>query len=116
MLQFNLVSRIIVWQAGGGILKLSGTNAVPITIEKTAAKLHLGCARISPDDWINVDGYWNARAAKHPFWRKVLAATSIISKEKLETFWNPTIITRDVRTFVGQAVKCRDFFRDKART
>jgi predicted SAM-dependent methyltransferase len=66
-------------------------------MEKTAAKLHLGCALISPDGWINVDGSWNARAAKHPFWRKVLAATSIISKEKLETSWNPTIITRDVR-------------------
>lgn len=68
-----------------------------MTVGETAAKLHLGCGLITPDGWINMDGSWNARLAKHPFWRKVLAATSIISKDQSSIAWNPKIISRDVR-------------------
>lgn len=60
-------------------------------------KLHLGCGTISPDGWINVDGSWNARLAKHRFWRKVLCATSIISADQSSVAWNPRIHTHDLR-------------------
>jgi predicted SAM-dependent methyltransferase len=81
----------------GGNLSHVAISPVAVTVGKASAKLHLGCGLISPSDWINVDGSWNARLAKHPFWRKILAGTSLISEEKLNLNWNPKIITRDVR-------------------
>ena len=91
------VHTVSITQRAGGILNRVGTSPVGITVGKAATKLHLGCGMISPDGWINVDGSWNARLAKHPFWRKVLTATSIITKDQSNVAWNPKIITRDVR-------------------
>lgn len=80
----------------GGRLSHVGTSA-PVTKVKSDAKLHLGCGTITPDGWINVDGSWNARLAKHPLLRKMLAAASILSRDQSHVPWNPKIITRDVR-------------------
>jgi predicted SAM-dependent methyltransferase len=29
-------------------------------------RLHLGCGLVTPEDWLNVDGSWNARLARYP--------------------------------------------------
>jgi SAM-dependent methyltransferase len=70
---------------------------VPMATSKAATRLHLGCGLITPEGWINVDGSWNARIAKHRFLRKLLTATSIISKDKTGIPWNPKLVSRDVR-------------------
>jgi len=60
-------------------------------------KLHLGCGSYTPEDWINLDGSWNAWLAKHPFVKKILALLHLIPIKQLNIRWNPDIIIHDVR-------------------
>jgi predicted SAM-dependent methyltransferase len=83
--------------SAGGILSNPVTSPLVQSREKKTVKLHLGCGMISPVGWINVDGSWNARVAKYPFLRKMLVATSIISKDQSNVPWDPNIVTQDLR-------------------
>jgi SAM-dependent methyltransferase len=60
-------------------------------------RIHLGCGLITPPGWVNMDGSWNARLAKHPVLRRALHAFHLIPADKLSVPWNPEIIIHDVR-------------------
>lgn len=60
-------------------------------------RLHLGCGLITPPGWINVDGSWNARLAKHPVMRRVLHTLHLLPPDKLEVPWNSEVLIHDVR-------------------
>lgn len=64
---------------------------------KNLVRLHLGCGMTAPPGWVNVDGSWNARLAKHPFLRRALAALHLLSPEKAAVPWNPNIVIHDIR-------------------
>jgi predicted SAM-dependent methyltransferase len=64
---------------------------------KKENKLHLGCGSYTPEDWINLDGSWNAWLAKHPFIKKILALLHIVPKKQLNIKWNPNIVIHDVK-------------------
>lgn len=64
---------------------------------KDKKRLHLGCGSYTPEDWINLDGSWNAWLTKHAFIKKILALLHLISIEQLNTRWNPDIVIHDVR-------------------
>jgi predicted SAM-dependent methyltransferase len=59
--------------------------------------LNLGCGLRTHPDWINVDGSWNARLAKHPFLRKALASLHLMSADKAGIPWSRDIFIHDVR-------------------
>jgi SAM-dependent methyltransferase len=50
-------------------------------------KLHLGCGLTTPAGWLNVDGSWNAKLARWPGTRKMLAVTRMISTENAAVAW-----------------------------
>jgi len=60
-------------------------------------KLHLGCGLVTPEDWINLDGSWNARLAKSPTLKKILGRLRIVPIEQTTILWNPKIVIHDVR-------------------
>ncbi len=60
-------------------------------------RLNLGCGLQTSDDWINIDGSWNARLAKHPSFRRLLSSLQIIAKDKSEIPWSPKIFIHDIR-------------------
>jgi predicted SAM-dependent methyltransferase len=61
-------------------------------------RVHLGCGLTTPSGWVNVDGSWNARLAKHPILRRTLHALHVTSPDKLNVPWNPEILIHDLRT------------------
>jgi len=67
--------------------------------QSVAAKnrLHLGCGLTTPAGWINIDGSWNARLAKHPVLRRIAHSLQLISADKLSVPWDSTILIHDVR-------------------
>jgi SAM-dependent methyltransferase len=60
-------------------------------------RLHLGCGVIAPPGWINIDGSWNARLAKHPVLRRTLHALRVTSADKIQVPWNPEVLIHDLR-------------------
>ncbi len=63
----------------------------------TKNRLHLGCGITTPAGWINIDGSWNARLAKHPILRRLAHSLHMISADKLSVPWDSTILIHDVR-------------------
>jgi SAM-dependent methyltransferase len=60
-------------------------------------RLNLGCGLRTHPSWINVDGSWNARLAKHPFVRKTLSSLRILPTGQAEVVWSRDIFVHDIR-------------------
>src|SRR5256885_5077658 len=60
-------------------------------------RLNLGCGLLTPAGWVNVDGSWNARFAKHPMLRKALSKIGVMPRDKSEIPWDSTIFIHDIR-------------------
>ena len=60
-------------------------------------RLHLGCGTTAPAGWINLDGSWNARLAKHPRLRSVLKTLRLVPRREAEIAWSPDVLIHDVR-------------------
>jgi predicted SAM-dependent methyltransferase len=60
-------------------------------------RLNLGCGLICPPGWINIDSSWNARFAKHPFFRRALSSIGVLSPEQAQIPWVRTVFIHDVR-------------------
>jgi SAM-dependent methyltransferase len=60
-------------------------------------RLNLGCGLCTHPNWINLDGSWNARLAKHPVLRKTLSTVGILSADKAGIPWNRDIFCHDIR-------------------
>ena len=65
--------------------------------EKEPIRLNLGCGLLTSPGWVNVDGSWNARLAKHPALRRALASVGILSRDKSKIPWDSTIFIHDIR-------------------
>jgi predicted SAM-dependent methyltransferase len=63
----------------------------------SSIQVHLGCGLITPPNWVNVDGSWNARLAKHPVLRRALHTLHITEADKIQVGWNPKIVIHDLR-------------------
>ena len=61
------------------------------------ARVNLGCGLRTPSGWINVDGSWNARLAKHPLLRRTLASLKLLPAEKMSIPWSASILVHDIR-------------------
>ncbi|MGH9683811.1 MAG: class I SAM-dependent methyltransferase [Candidatus Acidiferrales bacterium] len=68
-----------------------------MTNAKGLLRLNLGCGLQTADGWINVDGSWNARLAKHPRLRRLLASLHLMAKDKSEIPWSSKIFIHDIR-------------------
>lgn len=73
---------------------MNARGYVPAMKEK---RLHLGCGLNTPEGWINLDGSWNARLAKHSTLRRFLKAFHVLPASLLEVPWSPDILNHDVR-------------------
>lgn len=60
-------------------------------------RLNLGCGLLAPQGWVNVDGSWNARLAKHSLIRRMLSSLRILPPGKMEVPWSSSIFIHDVR-------------------
>ncbi len=60
-------------------------------------RLHLGCGPKTPKGWLNVDGSWNARIAKHPMLRSLAARLGLAPAERFSIPWSSHILIHDVR-------------------
>jgi len=60
-------------------------------------RVNLGCGLITPSGWVNVDGSFNARLAKHPILRRALHALHATSPDKIKVAWNPEILIHNLR-------------------
>ncbi len=60
-------------------------------------KLNIGCGLTAPLGWVNIDNSLNARLAKWPGLRKILAVLHIISFDKANIRWPKDIHIYDVR-------------------
>jgi SAM-dependent methyltransferase len=59
-------------------------------------RLHLGCGLTTPEGWLNVDGSWNARLAKHPRLRALLVAARLVPRSAGEVPWSRDILIHDL--------------------
>jgi predicted SAM-dependent methyltransferase len=59
--------------------------------------LNLGCGLCTHPDWVNIDGSWNARLARHPLLRKTLCSLHILTPEKAGVPWSRDIFIHDIR-------------------
>ena len=61
-------------------------------------KLNLGCGPGAPvlDEWMNLDGSWNAWLAKHSVVRQFLRAFHLLPESLLDMPWRPDVIVHDV--------------------
>jgi predicted SAM-dependent methyltransferase len=66
-------------------------------MEKNYQKLHLGCGLNTPEGWLNIDGSWNARAAKRPFLKKIIKKLRLAPESRLDIPWNHDIFIHDLR-------------------
>lgn len=62
-----------------------------------ALRLNLGCGLLAPTGWVNIDGSWNARLAKHPLIRRALSSLRVLPPGKMEIPWSSRILIHDVR-------------------
>jgi predicted SAM-dependent methyltransferase len=60
-------------------------------------RLHLGCGLNTPEGWIHLDRSWNARLAKHPFWRKIMKTFHFLPEDRKDIPWRPDILIHDLR-------------------
>ncbi len=60
-------------------------------------KLHLGCGLTTPEGWLNVDGSWNARLAKWPLLRSLLAAVRLVPRRQADIAWSRNVFFHDLR-------------------
>jgi predicted SAM-dependent methyltransferase len=60
-------------------------------------RLHLGCGLITPDDWINLDGSWNARLAQHRTLQRLVRASGLLPQRSYEVSWSKNLVCHDVR-------------------
>jgi len=65
--------------------------------DNTLLRLNLGCGLIVPTGWVNIDGSWNARLAKHPGIRRALASLRILPPGRIEIPWSSKVFIHDVR-------------------
>jgi hypothetical protein len=65
--------------------------------ENERIRLNLGCGLLTSPGWVNVDGSWNARLAKHPALRRALASVGLVSRDKSRIPWDSTIFIHDIR-------------------
>jgi len=63
----------------------------------TRLRLNLGCGLRTHPDWVNVDGSWNARLARHPLFRKVLCYLHLLTAEKASVQWSRDVFIHDIR-------------------
>jgi predicted SAM-dependent methyltransferase len=66
-------------------------------MDEQTKRVHLGCGLKTPEDWINLDGSWNAWLAKYPTVRKVLKTLDVLPASIMDIPWNPDIFIHDVR-------------------
>lgn len=66
-------------------------------LEEQLKKLNIGSSRNTVEGWINLDGSWNARLAKHPTLRRVLKSLGVVPSNLLDTSWNTDILVHDVK-------------------
>lgn len=64
---------------------------------KELIRLNLGCGLLTSPGWVNLDGSWNARLAKHPVLRRALSFLHILPPDKMNIPWPSTIFLHDVR-------------------
>ena len=64
---------------------------------KTPIRLNLGCGLKTPPGWVNVDGSWNARLAKHPMVRRTLSKIGLLSADHLNVPWSTDVFIHDIR-------------------
>jgi predicted SAM-dependent methyltransferase len=62
-----------------------------------AMKLHLGCGRVAPTDWVNIDYSWNARLAKVRGLRELLRRMGVLPGELTEIEWSRRVMIHDLR-------------------
>lgn len=60
-------------------------------------KLNLGCGLNAPNDWINLDGSWNAWLAKNRFLLKLLKISGLLPKKLLDIKWPKNVIIHNVK-------------------
>lgn len=60
-------------------------------------RINLGCGLLTHASWVNVDGSWNARLAKHTILRRVLSSLGILPAEKTKVPWSSEILVHDIR-------------------
>src|SRR4051794_26691868 len=59
--------------------------------------LHLGCGMITPPEWVNVDGSYNAWLAQHPRLKKVATTLRLAPKSQTDIQWAQNITIADLR-------------------
>ncbi len=69
----------------------------PVLERKDLARVNLGCGLQTPSGWLNIDGSYNARLAKHPFIRRALAWFNFLPADTLNIPWNSSIFIHDIR-------------------
>lgn len=74
-----------------------GTPSGPAPETPESIRLNLGCGLTAPAGWINVDGSWNARLAKHPLIRRALSRLSLAPPGQLEIPWKSSVLIHNVR-------------------
>jgi predicted SAM-dependent methyltransferase len=60
-------------------------------------QIHLGCGRVTPTSWINLDGSWNAWLARYPFVRRIVGGLGLVPNDKLNISWNGNMVIHDIR-------------------
>lgn len=59
-------------------------------------KLHLGSGNNTPRGWVNLDGSWNAKLAKHPTLKKMFVLFRLLPQEILDIAWSKDIVIHDL--------------------
>jgi predicted SAM-dependent methyltransferase len=59
--------------------------------------LHLGCGTVTPVEWTNVDGSFNAWLTQHRFLRKLVGLVHLVPRDSMETQWPKNIVVADLR-------------------
>lgn len=70
---------------------------MPLAESGKPLRIHVGAGLIAPETWVNIDASWNARLAKRPWLRKLLASVRAIPNTAAETPWPRNILIHDIR-------------------